>query len=1182
LDDNCSGQTDEEGAAGCKQLYFDEDGDGYGVTLVKCLCAAQGPYAASQGGDCADKDKEVLPSAKEICGNGKDDNCNGSENDLDAGSCVKFYADKDGDGVGAGSAACLCTATSEFSVKSVGDCNDGDSAVASGFAEKCGDGKDNDCNGKTDEENCGGCTVLYLDSDGDGYGVEADKKCLSKAEAKYTAQKAGDCNDASAAVHPGVAEACNSLDDNCNSQTDEEGASGCSELYSDLDGDGFGVGTAKCLCAKTSVYSASQSGDCNDKDKDTYPSAAEVCGNGKDDNCNGSENDENASGCLKFYSDVDGDGYGVGAAKCYCSSAGNFSAKQAGDCADSDPAMNPGQTEKCLDGKDNNCSGVADEPGCQGCTEYFKDADQDGYGLDSDKQCLGTAKYPYTAFVAGDCGDTSPNVKPGAAEVCNSVDDNCDGQTDPISSTGCTAFYPDADKDTFGAVVTPVCYCKATGDWNVIKSGDCNDNDAKVAPNQVESCNGGDDNCNGQVDENVLKTFYKDNDGDGYGSVTSQTGCIAPSGYTLNAGDCNDFNKLIFPGTKEICNDVDDDCNGFADDGLPLANIFADLDGDGYGGKNAKAQQKCLIGGVTAPLGYALSQVDCDDSKSTVYPGAPELCDGILNNCNQAVQDAQCPKKCDGAWPVFVGGSSGFPAIAQLDSDNGLEVISRNEGHLRAFKANGSIAWDSALPVSYSYPALADMNNDSTVDVVMPGHGGNLYIINGNNGAQLTAIPAGTAGYYGATVFDFDRDGNLDIVPTGTSYKLLLLNADLSVKSAISLNTLGEPVFLASAGAYDIDGNGLASIFLGSGSWGCGSNISTCKGRLYAFDLAGNYLNDPTWQDPTKPWFEVLNYPQTYAGEGYWPMLLDVDGDGVTEIHHSFANSSSNLWKKNGAIHSLSGKDGLGSFPMAAPIGSDWKLDPSGKLTAVSGPMVDIDGDGDYEQIANGGGGLAVYKNGKMMDGYPIKLGADPMVAGDINRDGQLDIVFTSGSNNSLNCYTLGADTYADGRMLMPGSVHGLGRSHYPTLGYDPFEPNDVRNTPFDPATTKKPLYDSRAFRISALRDIYSSGGGWTHKLQAVLGDKGDRDYYVLYGSIANVSLSPSVRDYDLYLHIFKSDGTFLATWKSTATGADSVTCHSTNNCPAGAGMFIIEVRPKDPDKDFGPWPYWLTTNWAQ
>ncbi len=1186
VDDNCNGVTDEEAASGCKAFYFDEDGDGYGVTLLKCLCATAGQYSASQSGDCSDKDAAVHPGKTEVCGNGKDDNCNGSENDDNATGCAKFYTDKDGDGVGAAGFACLCTGTSEFSAKTTGDCSDADAAMAPGLAEKCADGKDNDCSGAADEENCQGCMLLFLDGDADGYGLDAQKKCLSVAGGGYTAQKGGDCDDAKSAIHPGVSEACNSLDDNCNGNTDEEGASGCSDLFADSDSDGFGQGSAKCLCGKAGLYTASQSGDCSDKDASVNPTATEVCSNGKDDNCNGSENDENASSCVQFFTDVDGDGYGVGAAKCFCSPAGNFTAKQAGDCSDTDTATSPGQGEKCLDGKDNNCNGKIDEAGCQGCDDYYKDADQDGYGVGTDKQCLGAAKYPYTAFVGGDCNDASANVKPGASEVCNGADDNCDGQTDPVGAGGCTNFYPDADKDSFGATVTPVCYCKATDEWTANKTGDCNDNDAAVNPSKVEVCNGLDDNCNTQVDEGVVATFYKDNDGDKFGSVTSQQGCKAPVGYTLNAGDCNDFNKNINPDAKEVCNDIDDDCNSLIDDGLPLADIYADLDGDGFGGKNAKAKQHCLFANDTPPLGYALSHDDCDDSKSTVYPAAPELCDGILNNCNQAVQDAQCPKKCEGSWPVFVGGSSGFPAIAQLDDDNGLEVVSRNEGKVRAFKANGTIAWTTPTPVSYSYPALGDLNGDSTVDVIVPGHDGAVHVLNGNTGVEMAKYAVGsTHGYYGAAVIDLDRDGVVDIVPTGSApYKAILLQADMSVKSVISLLPLEEPMFLATPGVFDVLGDGVPKIFIGSGSWGCQANMQTCKGRLYGFNLDGSYWSDPTWTDAGKAWFKVAGYPSVFAGEGFWPLYADLDGDGVNEIHHSFAGSSSNLWKKDGTEHSLSGKDGLGSFPMVAPVDGVGKLDLTGKLTPTGGPLVDIDGDGDYEQITSGGGGLAVYKAGKMMDGYPLKLSPDPLVVGDINRDGQLDIVFTSGSNNSLNCYTLGADTYSDSRILHAGTVNGLGRNLYPTMGYDPFEPNDVRTVPFDPSQSTKPLFDSRAMRMSALRDVYSSGGGWTHKLQAVIGEKGDRDYYVLYGGIINVTLVPMVKDYDLYLHIFKGDGTFIATWKSTnaGSGADAIMCHSTNNCPPGAGMFILEVRGKDAAKDFGPWPYWLYTNWAQ
>ncbi|MBI5610902.1 MAG: putative metal-binding motif-containing protein, partial [Deltaproteobacteria bacterium] len=141
--------------------------------------------------------------------------------------------------------------------------------------------------------------------------------------------------------------------------------------------------------------------------------------------------------------------------------------------------------------------------------------------------------------MGGDCNDGNPNVKPGALEVCNSLDDNCDGQTDPTSATGCSNFYPDVDKDGVGANVTPVCYCKATGDWNVNKTGDCNDNDAAVNPGKTEVCNGTDDNCNGQTDENL-------------GMITCGTGACQRTVTNCVGGTTQPCNPG--PPSTEVCN----------------------------------------------------------------------------------------------------------------------------------------------------------------------------------------------------------------------------------------------------------------------------------------------------------------------------------------------------------------------------------------------------------------------------------------------------------------------------------------------------------------------------------------------------------------------------------------------------------------------------------------------------
>ncbi len=287
------------------------------------------------------------------------------------------------------------------------------------------------------------------------------------------------------------------------------------------------------------------------------------------------------------------------------------------DCWPDDPTQYPGAGDWC-DGLDNDCDELVDEG---------FDEDEDGY-LDAER-CPGLGQ---------DCDDSNPTVYPGASEVCDGVDEDCDGVVDDDPIDG----YPgwtDADGDGWGDSGRPGSFCTDHSGWSN-QEGDCDDSDPTVFPWASESCNGVDDDCDEEVDEDPvgeLPTWYPDADGDGWGwDALGIEVCSRPSNYVSLSGDCDESDPAIHPGAEEHCDDVDNDCDGVRDnDPVDGLEAWEDFDKDGWGGNPAK-ELRCPDANFTAWV-----EGDCDDHNGDAYPGAEEFCDEADNDCDGTVDEPE-------------------------------------------------------------------------------------------------------------------------------------------------------------------------------------------------------------------------------------------------------------------------------------------------------------------------------------------------------------------------------------------------------------------------------------------------------------------------------------------------------------------------------------------------------------
>lgn len=634
----------------------------------------------------------------EAC-NGIDDNCDGV---VDEGLTEPWYADVDADGFGdPASGIAACEAPEDF-VSNDADCDDTNADIHPGAQEAC-NGVDDDCNAQIDE---GVGRLWFPDLDGDGFGDPTQGELACAMPAGFTDDD-NDCDDSNASVNPSGVEVCNGIDDDCDAAVDEDDALDTSLWYADSDDDGFGdpdVTWPSCAAPTGYVGDAT---DCNDSAESVFPGATELC-NGFDDDCDTEVDEDDAVDAAIWYEDADHDGFGGPTFAAACTAPDGY-VDNTDDCDDSVGETWPGAPEQCND-VDDDCNGSVDDGVTT--TTWHADADGDTYGDAS--TTIDDCAVP-SGYVGDDtdCDDSVAAINPGAAEACNGLDDDCDGGVDEGAASGSTAWYADADGDTYGDATTATLACDPPL-GSVADDTDCEDTDDTVNPGMAETCDGRDEDCDGTADNGVpTSVWYRDSDGDGYGDGWVDTvSCSAPAGYVSDATDCDDGDDTIHPFATELCDSLDQDCDGLIDEGLSTYTWWADNDGDGFGDATVSTSS------CTSPADYVRDDDDCDDGNAAINPAATDDCDALDNDCSGYADDGGlCP--CDVEY--YGGAPYMFCANDEVWSDArtecltyGYDLVTLNDAAENAFVFATATAYGFASDSHFAWIGFNDRATEGT------------------------------------------------------------------------------------------------------------------------------------------------------------------------------------------------------------------------------------------------------------------------------------------------------------------------------------------------------------------------------------------------------------------------------------------------------------------------------------